>query len=288
MNQTTSSKSELLKKYSALQQYFAAHLAEGICLAYSGGVDSTLLLKVAADLTADTSQNGNAQNSRPVLAVILETQLHPHSDTAYACEMAKKLQALPQVLPIDEFDDPQILQNPVNRCYLCKRLLFSSLKKLAVSKNYQFLCDGTNKDDEKEYRPGRQALKELGIHSPLLELGITKAEVRELSKMLLLSTATRPSTPCLATRLPYHTPLDRDLLARLHKGEVLLREKGFYNVRLRYHAPILRLELDCESFPLLLSQRTEIVAAMKALGFSYITLDLEGFRSGSMDLNLRS
>ena len=269
--------SVLFEKYRKLKEFFEENQESGICIAYSGGVDSTLLLKVAAD----------ASESRPVLAVILETQLHPHSDTQNAYTLAGQLHAQPEIIRIDEFQDPQIMQNPVNRCYLCKRLLFSSLKELAVSRGFHLICDGTNKDDEQEYRPGMKVLKELEICSPLLEFGITKSEVRTISKALGLPTASVPSTPCLATRLPYHTYLDRQLLDRLNEGETWLRQKGFYNVRLRYHDPILRLEIDCDSFTQLLSQRNAVIDYLKTLGFSYITLDLEGFRSGSMDIGLQ-
>lgn len=268
---------ELLRKYEKLKQYFVQHQKEGICIAYSGGVDSTLLLKIACE---------TCQTSRQIFAVVLETQLHPHSDTEKAAHMAESLGAECEVIKVDEFQDPQILQNPVNRCYLCKKLLFSNLKELALSKGYTAIFDGTNKDDENEYRPGMKVLKELEIKSPLLELGITKAEVRLLSKMLDLPTASAPSTPCLATRLPYGAYLDRDLLNRIHEGESMLRQNGFYNVRLRFHDPVLRLELDTDAFHKLIDQRSEIIDALKALGFSYITLDLEGFRSGSMDINL--
>lgn len=267
----------LFKKYQNLKDFFDQNQRSGICIAYSGGVDSTLLLKIAAGASA----------GRPVLAVILETQLHPHSDTQNAYSLAEQLNAHPEIIRIDEFQDPEILQNPVNRCYLCKRLLFASLKKLSLERGCHLICDGTNKDDEREYRPGMKVLQELGIRSPLLEFGITKAEVRAISQALGLPTASVPSTPCLATRLPYHTYLDRDLLDRINKGETWLREKGFYNVRLRYHEPILRLEIDCESFSELLAQRTAVTEYLKTLGFPYITLDLEGFRSGSMDINLQ-
>ena len=262
-------------KYEKLKEYFKTFQGEGICIAYSGGVDSTLLLRTAADVS-----------SRPVLAVILETQLHPHSDTEAACRMAAACGAGYEVIRVDEFQNPDILQNPVNRCYLCKHMLFSRLKELAFSKGFHAVFDGTNKDDEKEYRPGMKVLRELNIKSPLLELGITKREVRLLSGMLQLPTARVPSTPCLATRLPYGAYLDRALLQRIHKGEELLRNMGFYNVRLRFHDPVLRIELDTEAFPNLLEHRSPIIDGMKSLGFSYLTLDLEGFRSGSMDINI--
>ncbi len=261
------------QKYEQLKAYFKSYANAGICIAYSGGVDSTLLLKAAVD----------AVQPKPVFAVILETQLHPHSDTEQAYALAQKLGAEPKIIQVDEFQNPEILQNPVNRCYLCKHLLFSQLKELAAFHGCQAVFDGTNKDDEHEYRPGMKVLQELQIKSPLLELGITKSEVRAISALVGLPTASVPSTPCLATRLPYGAYLDRTLLARIHEGETLLRNRGFYNVRLRYHEPILRIEINCDEFEQLLAQRETILSELKKLGFSYITLDLEGFRSGSMD-----
>lgn len=293
---------ELIQKYEELKSCFKQYQNDGICIAYSGGVDSTLLLRAAVDAISGTEKNTAAKQAdctegipnsmehtlseKPVLAVILETQLHPHSDTEQAFERAKEMGADPVVISVNEFQNPKILQNPVNRCYLCKHLLFSSLKELAAAKGYHAIFDGTNKDDETEYRPGMKVLKELGIRSPLLELGITKACVRSISALLGLSTASVPSTPCLATRLPYGTYLDRDLLQRIHQGEAFLREKGFYNVRLRYHNPILRLEINCDEFEKILKLREKIIDKLKELGFIYITLDLEGFRSGSMDVHL--
>lgn len=296
--------SALFPQYETLTSYFKNYIQDGICIAYSGGVDSTLLLKAAVDavhgVASHTQDNQPAliQNSQKpsaadpetdnhtlhqVLAVILETQLHPHSDTEQAYALAQKLGAKPVIIQVDEFQNPEILHNPTNRCYLCKHMLFSQLKELAYSRGYQAIFDGTNKDDESEYRPGMKVLKELQIRSPLLELGITKTQVRQLSSMVGLPTASVPSTPCLATRLPYGAYLDRTLLARIHAGEESLRKIGFYNVRLRYHDPILRLEINCDEFEQMLAKREEILSDLKELGFAYITLDLEGFRSGSMD-----
>lgn len=290
--------SELIQKYEIIKSYLYKYKNEGICIAYSGGVDSTLLLKAACDAAFDTCISETSErlsdknltltaasgHSPSVLAVILETQLHPHSDTEQAFQLAKELGAEPVVITVDEFQNPEILKNPKNRCYLCKHLLFSQLKELAFSKGYHAIFDGTNKDDENQYRPGMKVLEELNIKSPLLELGITKKQVRDISAMIGLSTASVPSTPCLATRLPYGAYLDRELLQRIHQGETYLRDVGFYNVRLRYHEPVLRIEINCDEFVKLLSQKEKIISEMKKLQFPYITLDLEGFRSGSMDL----
>ena len=292
--------------------YFKPYLSKGICIAFSGGADSTLLLKAAcmaretqvsdpapADpkrsaaqppLTSATQPTGNpsaASNKIPrILAVVAETRLHPHEDTLQAQELARSLGADCIILSVDEFSDPRIMDNPVNRCYLCKRLLFSSIKKTAAENGRLHVFDGTNIDDTREYRPGLAALEELGIHSPLKELGIRKQQVRELSRELQLKTFDKPSAPCMATRLPYGSRLDYELLDRIHRGETFLRGLGFYNVRLRYHAPLLRIEVDSDALARILEQRDVILRTLKALNFTYITLDLEGFRSGSMDVGL--
>lgn len=266
-----------------LIQYFKPFLQEGICIAFSGGADSSLLLKCACMARKEVS---SFEELPPVLAVIAETRLHPHEDTVLAQQLAQSMGAACTVLSIDEFQDPDIMKNPVNRCYLCKRLIFSSIKKTALDQGCLHVFDGTNQNDTTEYRPGLAALEELGIHSPLKELSVTKAQVRELSRQLHLETSDKPSAPCLATRLPYGAKLDFDLLDRLHKGEVFLRDLGFYNVRLRFHEPLLRIEVDKKDFSRILEHQDTVVRQLKDLGFLYITLDLEGFRSGSMDVGL--
>ena len=148
------------------------------------------------------------------------------------------------------------------------------------------MFDGSNLDDTKSYRPGLAALQELGIKSPLIDLSFTKAMVREAAKNFGLSSSSKPSAPCMATRLPYNTPFDYELLNRLHQGETFLHNLGFYNVRLRCHSNLIRIEVDLSDFSNLLLQREEICRYLKSLGFDYLTLDLEGFRSGSMDQNV--
>lgn len=268
-----------------LIHYFKDFLPEGICIAFSGGADSSLLLKCACMAREEAAFS---ENPPAVLAVIAETRLHPHEDTVLAQHLAKSMGAECVVLSIDEFQDPEIMNNPVNRCYLCKRLIFSSIKKTALNQGCLHVFDGTNQNDTTEYRPGLAALEELGIRSPLKELGITKPQVRELSRQLQLKTSDKPSAPCLATRLPYGAGLDFDLLSRLHEGEVFLKNLGFYNVRLRFHEPLLRIEVDRKDFPMILTHQEPIVRHLKQMGFRYITLDLEGFRSGSMDIGLSS
>lgn len=198
--------------------------------------------------------------------------------------LARSLGARHQVIEVDEFSDSRILSNPKNRCYLCKSLLFRSLIQAGKDAGYTFFCEGSNVDDTQVYRPGLQAVREAGVHSPLIDCHLTKAEIRLLAAEAGLSTASKPSTPCMATRLPYDTPFDYALLDRIHQGESWLRSLGFYNVRLRFHQPILRIEIDKADFNRFMDQHEAITKAMKDLGFVYITLDLEGFRSGSMDL----
>lgn len=252
----------------------------GICVAFSGGVDSSLILKTACDA-------GKGKN-KPVLAVTFETRLHPHGDLEEARALALSFGAVHKVIAVDEFADPEIMHNPVDRCYRCKSLLFRTLIRTAHEEGYQYLMDGSNYDDLNAYRPGMKALKELGIHSPLLELKITKKEIRSLASDLGIITSNRPSAPCLATRLPYGDDLDFDLLERIDLGEKFIKGLGFYNVRLRAHRDILRIEVDKEDFLKFAEQKDFVLKKLKELRFIYITLDLEGFRSGSMDINLKN
>lgn len=261
-----------------LNKLFQTHVDEGIAIAFSGGVDSSLLLKLASDL--------GKKSNRPILAVTFETQLHPHGDLEEARNLALHLGALHKTIVVDEFSDSEIMNNPVDRCYRCKKLLFQTFIQYANEQGYHYLVDGTNYDDLNAYRPGMKALSELGIHSPLLELQITKQQIRSLSSSLGVASSDKPSAPCLATRLPYGTRFDFNLLHRLDQGEQYLRGLGFYNVRLRLHDDILRIEVDKGSFMKLMAYSEEIISYLKELDFTYITLDLEGFRSGSMDIKI--
>lgn len=248
---------------------------EDICLAFSGGVDSSLLLKAAADAAERTG--------RTVYAVTFDSRLHPSCDLEIARRVAGELGGVHEIIHVDELEQAQIRSNPVDRCYLCKRHLFTRLLQLAEERGIRYVVDGTNEDDIHVYRPGIRALKELGIISPLAELHITKAEVKALAAEYGISVASRPSTPCMATRLPYGSALDYEVLKRIADGEAYLRSRIPGNIRLRLHGDIVRLELDPACFERFLEGRQETVRELKKMGFLYITLDVEGFRSGSMD-----
>ncbi len=271
--------SEDLNKLEDLRSLFQNHINEGIAVAFSGGVDSSLLLKIACEV-------GNKFN-RPVLALTFETKLHPHGDLEEARDIALGFGAVHKTIQVDEFSDPIIMENPVDRCYRCKKLLFQTFIQTANELGYHYLMDGTNYDDRTAYRPGMKALLELGIHSPLLELEITKKQIRSLASHLAIPSSNKPSAPCLATRLPYGTHFDYELLGRLDLGEQYLRGFGFYNVRLRLHGDILRIEIDKSSFSDFMKYSDQVMEELKKLDFLYITFDLEGFRSGSMDINLK-
>ncbi len=252
---------------------------EDICLAFSGGVDSSLLLKLAVDSVGKTG--------RQVYAVTFDSRLHPACDLENAKRVAMELGGIHQVIAVDELEIDEIRNNPPDRCYLCKKQLFSHLLRFAAEKKASIVMEGTNEDDLHVYRPGIRAVKELGVKSPLAEAGFTKAEVKRLAAEYGISAATRPSTPCMATRLPYGARLDYEILRRIEAGEAVLRELVGGNVRLRLHGEVARVEADPERFEQVLSVRKELVETLKGLGFVYVTLDLEGFRSGSMDVHVK-
>lgn len=265
------------EKQKQLEQRIQEYAGEDICLAFSGGVDSSLLLKLAVDAVKKTGKK--------VYAVTFDSKLHPTCDLENARRVAVELEGIHVVLTVDELEQELIRNNPVNRCYLCKRHLFERLQTFALEKGIKIIMEGTNEDDLHVYRPGIQALKELNIISPLADLHITKEEVKSYAKIYGISVASRPSTPCMATRLPYDTPIDYQVLKRIEQGEGYLRKLIGGNVRLRLHDNIVRIETDLSSFHLLLDHKKEIITYLKELGFLYLTLDLEGFRSGSMDVN---
>lgn len=249
---------------------------QDVCLAYSGGVDSALLLCLLQKLAV--------KKSRKVFAVMFDTELHPKTDAKIARETAETIGADFRLLKIRELEQKEVLNNPVDRCYHCKKLLFHTLKEFASAHGCTVVMEGTNADDLQQYRPGIQAIRELGIISPLAETGMSKKSIREWAAELKIPVADRPSAPCLATRIPYGERLIPEVLERIGKSEEELRKLGLIQVRCRLHGTVLRIETGKEQFSLVLKQYEQIVRICKENGFLYITLDLEGFRSGSMDI----
>lgn len=271
---------EMLKntgeKKRELKDYLENICSRDVCVAFSGGVDSSLLLVMACEAAQKTGAL--------VYALTMDTVLHPRADVEIARQVLAKTTAIHKILTLDELAVPEIRRNPKDRCYLCKKELYSRMLDFAKEKQVPVLLEGSNEDDLHVYRPGLQAVRELGVRSPLADCGLTKAEVRLLAAEYKIPVADRPSSPCLATRLPYGAEIDLQLLHRIDRAEEALRNAGFGNVRVRVHDQIARLELDPEQFPKLMEKRTWVVEMLKALDFPYATLDLEGFRSGSMDL----
>lgn len=243
-------------------------------VAFSGGVDSTFLVKVAQDALGDQ-----------VFAVIASSESYPKKETQGAIELAKKLNILHMVIRTRELENPDFSNNPPDRCYHCKTELFSRLKEIAAKKRLSFVLDGSNFDDMGDYRPGLLACEELGIKSPLKEVGLGKEEIRVLSKQMDLPTWNKPSLACLASRFPYNTEIDKASLERVAKAEEYLWSLGFSQVRVRHHDQIARVEVDSEEVHRLLetSLRAKIVENLKRLGYAYVTLDLAGYRTGSMN-----
>ena len=267
-NNLKNSREQLLNK-------FQKWCEEDICIAFSGGVDSSLILKLATDAAK--------QHGRKVYAVTFDTVLHPRADIEVAKAVVKEMGAIHHIIEVDELTNPKIQNNDRDRCYYCKLSLFEHLSDFAKGKGITTIIEGTNHDDLSQYRPGIRAVKELGVFSPLAEWGLGKEAIRAWAKELGISVSERPSAPCLATRLPYDTPVDLGLLKRIEKGEKYLRELGFKNVRARVYGDKVRVEVDKEMVPTALEQEAAIASELQKWGFSPIIIDPEGFRSGSMD-----
>ena len=269
---------EFEQKKERLKKILYEYAGQDIMVAFSGGVDSSLLLRVVCEV----NHEGNGR----VYAATMKTRLHPAAEIENAASVAEEIGADHIVIPVDELLDAGIEDNPVDRCYLCKKHLFEKMKEKADELGVRVLMEGTNEDDLHVYRPGLRAIKELGVLSPLASAGFSKEEVRQLAAKYGLSVSDKPAAPCLATRFPYGTRISYEELERAADGEHYLKEFGFYNVRLRVHGTIARIEINSEEFADLLVHKEEIVSYLKKLGYSYITLDLEGFRSGSMDIGI--
>lgn len=250
-----------------------------VAIAFSGGADSSLLLKVALDCLPRES----------VTAVIASSPTYPARELGEARALARQLGAPAKEIETKELDDPAYAANPPDRCLYCKRELFERIQQVAREGGLAWVADGSNADDEFDYRPGMQALDELGVRSPLREAGITKAQVREISQHLGLPTWDKPSMACLASRFPYGARITQAELKRVEEAEDYLRDLGFKQVRVRHHGDIARIEVNGGEIERLASNpiRAQVAERLRALGYTYVTVDLLGFRSGSMNEPLK-
>lgn len=260
------------EKYSALKKYLAS--LESAAVAFSGGVDSTLLLKIAHDVLGNRA-----------IAVTVSSSFIAKREIREAESFCSENGITQEVITVDESEIEGFTENPPDRCYLCKRAVFTLILKTARKHNIAHVLDGSNVDDLGDYRPGLKALQELGIKSPLREAGLTKAEIRELSRELGLPTWEKPSYACLASRFVYGEKITREKLSMVERAEELLQSLGFRQMRVRLHGRMARLEILPEEFSRIVQDeiRTKIYDALKGFGFSYVTLDLKGYRTGSMN-----
>jgi uncharacterized protein len=259
-------------KLNQLQALFAQ--MERALIAYSGGIDSTLVAKIAYDVLGDRALAVTA-NSPSLLPADLEE-----------AQMQAVIMGIPhQVIMTHEMDNPQYRANPVNRCYFCKSELYDTLKPLAQAWGYQYVVDGVNADDLQDYRPGIQAAKERGTRSPLAEVGLSKLDVREMARLLELPWWDKPAQPCLSSRFPYGEEITPDKLRRVGQAERYLRDLGLRTLRVRSQGDTARIELPASGIQAFVqtTDLPQLVQAFQDYGFIYVTLDLEGFRSGKLN-----
>ena len=249
--------------------------AKKVVVAFSSGVDSTFLLKVAHDTLGEN-----------VIAVTAKSCSFPNRELNEAIKFCKTNNIKHIIVESEELEIDGFKNNPPNRCYLCKKELFTKIQSIAKENGISNIIEGSNLDDEGDYRPGMQAIKELNIKSPLRELGFTKQEIRELSKELGLPTFEKPSFACLSSRFVYGETITEEKLKMVDKAEQFLLDLGFHQVRVRIHSNIARIEVEQNEMQKIMDNRNAIAHKLKELGFSYVTLDLLGYRTGSMNETL--
>ncbi|MCK4512164.1 ATP-dependent sacrificial sulfur transferase LarE [bacterium] len=246
-------------------------------VAFSAGVDSTLLLKVASDVLGDN-----------VLAVTATSPSRPSAELDDARAFAASLGVEHIVVESHELEDVAFTANPPDRCYICKKALFSMLVQMAADRGMSPVVEGSIRDDEDDYRPGMRATAELGVRSPLKEAGLTKPEIRAISKKMGLPTWDKPPSPCLVTRIPYGVEITVERLERVERAEEIVAGLGIRELRVRDHGTVARIEVGADDMKLLLdsANRKTVVSGLKKLGFTFVALDLVGYRQGSMNIGL--
>ncbi|KLU58943.1 tRNA(Ile)-lysidine synthase [Peptococcaceae bacterium CEB3] len=258
------------EKEEKLRQYLAG--LGRVLIAYSGGVDSTYLMAVAKEVLADGAR-----------AVLVKGAMQAERERSEALDLAERLDFPLTVLEVDVLSVAEFTANPPDRCYHCKKEIFGRILALARQQSSPPVLDGTNFSDQTDFRPGRRALSELGVLSPLQEVGLTKAEIRALSRRRDLPTWNKPAMACLATRIPYGDPIEDQVLRTVERAEEILVRHGFGECRVRVHGDLARIEIPPGRFAGLLGEYQSVTVALQDLGFRFVTLDLMGLRSGSLN-----